>query len=320
MGKVLITARSVAGNPQGVAILEAAGHQVFARAGERPWGEEEMLRLIGGMDAAIIGLDLVSARVLAAGFPALRIVARNGAGYSNVDVKAATELRIAVTVAPGANSISVAELVLGLMLSLARHIPALNAGVYQGDWGRALGHELQGKVLGVIGTGHVGSEVIKRAHAFGMSLVAFDIKPQPELSGQYGVRYVELDEVYRLADFLTLHAPATRETNGLINSRTLSLMKKTACLINAARGELIDETALYQALQTGALAGFAADTLIQEPPPADHPLLSLPNVVLTPHCGGYTQEAVSRASVIAAEEVVRVLAGQAPLYPISCYS
>jgi D-3-phosphoglycerate dehydrogenase len=318
LAKVLITARSVAANQEGIAILESAGHQVVAHTGERPWGEEEMWRIIPGMDAAIVGLDVVSSRVLAAGAPTLKVVARNGAGYSNVDVKTAALFGICVTLAPGANSISVAELVLGLMLSLARHIPQQNAGVHRGEWGRILGGELHGKVLGVIGTGHVGSEVIKRAHAFGMTSVAFDIKPQPELSRQYGVRYVELDEVFRLADFLTLHAPSTPATNGLVNSRSLGLMKKTACIINSARGELINEAELYEALKTGALAGFAADTLIQEPPPADHPLLSLPNVVLTPHCGGYTREAVSRASIIAAQEVVRVLAGEAPLYPISC--
>jgi D-3-phosphoglycerate dehydrogenase len=314
----LITARSVAGNQEGIAILESAGHEIVVRTGERPWAEEEMVGIIRGVDAAIIGLDLVSAQVLAAGVPALKIVARNGAGYSNVDVKAATKLGVAVTLAPGANSISVAELVLGLILSLARHIPPLDAAVHRGDWGRALGRELWGKVLGVIGTGHVGGEVIKRAHAFGMNIVAFDIQPQTELSRQYGVRYVSLDEVFRLADFLSLHAPATPDTNRLVNSRTLQLMKNTACIINSARGELIDESDLYAALKAGVLAGFAADTLIQEPPPADHPLLSLPNVVLTPHCGGYTREAVSRASIIAAQEVVRVLAGETPLYPVPC--
>lgn len=316
MAKVLITARSVAANTEGRAILESARHEIVAHAGARPWGEEEMLRLIPGMDAAIVGLDAITARVLAAGAPALKIVARNGAGYSNVDVKAAAELGVRVTLTPGANSVSVAELVLGLILCLARHIPALDAGVHRGRWGRVLGGELYGKTLGVIGTGHVGGEVIKRAYAFGMNIVAFDIQPRPELCQQYQARYVAMEEVLRLADFLTLHAPSTPETNGLINLRTLRLMKNTACIINAARGELVNEFDLFEALKSGALAGFAADTLAQEPPPANHPLLSLPNVLLTPHCGGYTSEAVSRSSIIAAQEVVRVLAGQAPLYAV----
>ena len=315
MAKVLITARSMAANKQGIRILEAASHEIVVAAAAKPLGEAEMLRVIVGMDAAIVGLDSVTAGVLAAGRPRLRIVARNGAGYSNVDVKAAGEMGVAVTLAPGANSISVAELVLGLMLSLARHIPEQDANIRRGAWTRPAGHELHGKILGVIGTGQIGVEVIRRAHAFGMKVVAFDIQQRRELCEHYQVNYVPVEEVFRSADFLSLHVPATPETNGMVNSRTLSLMKKTALLINAARGELINELDLYEALKSGAIAGFAADTLMEEPPPATHPLLSLPNVVLTPHCGAYTEEAVNRTSIVAAEEVVRVLSGQSPLHP-----
>jgi D-3-phosphoglycerate dehydrogenase len=231
-------------------------------------------------------------------------------------LKAAAELGIVVTLTPGVNAVSVAELTMGLMLALARHIPRQDADTRAGAWGRAMGCELHGKVLGVIGSGHIGAEVIKRAHAFGMKLVAFDIQPRPELCQQYNVRYLGVEEVFRLADFLSLHVPSTPETNGLVSSRTLRLMKPTARLINTARGELINETDLYEALKSGLIAGFAADTLIQEPPPPGHPLLSLPNVVLTPHCGAYTNEAVGRASTIAAQEVVRVLGGERPLYPV----
>lgn len=317
LGKVLITARSVAANQEGITILESAGHEVIIRTGDKPWGEDEMLRVIEGMDAAIVGLDTLTAKVLAAGAPKLKIVARNGVGYSNVDVRAAGALGIAVTLTPGANSISVAELVVGLMLSLARHIPFHDATVHEGRWSRPMGRELYGKVLGLIGTGHIGREVIKRAFAFGMEIVAFDIKQQAELCRQYNVNYAPLEEVFRLADFLTLHVPATPETAELINSRHLSLMKKSACVINTARGELVNERDLYEALKSGRIFGFAADTLLQEPPPKSHPLLSLQNVIFTPHCGAYTAEAVSRASRITAQEVVRVLAGEAPLYSIS---
>jgi D-3-phosphoglycerate dehydrogenase len=317
LGRVLITARSVAANQEGRTILESAGHEVVIHTGSASWGEDEMLRAIKGMDAAIVGLDTVTAKVLAAGAPRLKIIARNGVGYSNVDVKAAAALGIAVTLTPGTNSISVAELVIGLMLSLARHVPRHDAGIRQGGWSRSMGHELYGKTLGVIGTGHIGGEVIKRAWAFGMEIVAFDVRQQPELCRQYGVKYVSLEEVFRLADFLTLHVPATPETTGLINSRNLSLMKKSACVINTARGELVKEDDLCAALQSGVIAGFAADTLREEPPPKSHPLLSLENVVFTPHCGAYTAEAVSRASIVTAQEVVRVLAGEAPLYSIS---
>lgn len=180
-----------------------------------------------------------------------------------------------------------------------------------------MGRELYGKVLGLIGTGQIGREVVKRASAFGMEIVAFDIKQQAELCRQYNVNYIPLEEIFHLADYLTLHVPATPETTELINSRHLSLMKKGACIINTARGELVNEGDLYEALKSGLISGFAADTLLQEPPPMSHPLLSLQNVIFTPHCGAYTEEAVSRASKIAAQEVVRVLAGEAPLYSIS---
>lgn len=317
MGKVLITARSVAASKEGRTVLEAAGHEIVAHACDRPWGEEEMLRVIEGMDAAIVGLDTVTAKVLAAGAPQLKIIARNGMGYSNVDLQAATEHGIAVTLTPGANSISVAELVVGLMLSLARHIPRQDSTTHNGGWNRMMGCELHGKVLGVIGTGQIGSEVIARARAFGMSIAAFDVKQRPELCRLHNVNYVPMDEVFRVADFLTLHVPTSAQTNGMVNSRTLRLMKGTACIINSARGELVDESDLYEALKTGRIAGFAADTLRQEPPPGSHPLLSLPNVVFTPHCGAYTMEAVARASVMTAQEVVRVLSGTAPLYSVA---
>jgi len=317
LGKVLITARSVAASKEGRAVLESAGHEIVAHAGQRPWGEDEMLRVIVGMDAAIVGLDTMTAKVLAAGAPRLKIIARNGMGHSNVDLKAAAELGIAVTLTPGANSISVAELTVGLMLSLARHIPQQDSISHNGGWSRMMGCELHGKVLGVIGTGQIGSEVIARAHAFGMSIAAFDVKQRPELCRLHNVNYLPMDEVFRVADFLTLHVPACAQTNGMVNSRTLRLMKPAACIINSARGELVNESDLYEALKEGRIAGYAADALLQEPPPKSHPLLSLRNVVLTPHCGAYTAEAVARASVMTAQEVVRVLSGTPPLYSVA---
>ena len=316
LGKVLITARSVAASKEGRIVLESAGHEIVAHAGDRPWGEDEMLRVIEGMDAAIVGLDTMTAKVLAAGAPRLKIIARNGMGHSNVDLQAAAELGIAVTLTPGANSISVAELVFGLMLSLARHIPQQDATTHNCGWSRMMGRELYGKILGVLGTGQIGSEVIARAHAFGMSIAAFDINQRSELCRLYNVNSVARDEVFQVADFLTLHVPASAQTNGMVNSRTLRLMKATACIINCARGELVNESDLYEALKAGLIAGFAADTLLQEPPPESHPLLSLQNVVFTPHCGAYTAEAVARASVMTAQEVVRVLSGAAPLYSV----
>jgi D-3-phosphoglycerate dehydrogenase len=316
MARVLVTARSVAANADGRAVLEAAGHQVIAHVGDGVWPENAMVRAITGMDAAIVGLDAVTAKVLAAGAPSLRIVARNGAGYNNVDVAAAAALGIPVTVAPGANTVSVCELVFGLMLSLARQIPAQNQEVHRGGWKRVLGCELFGKTLGVVGTGNIGGEVIKRAHAFGMTIVACDVARRPELVERYGARYAEPAEVFAEADFLTLHLPVTAETRHIVNTARLQTMKPSAIIVNTARGELVHEADLHQALTAGRIAGYGADTFSREPPAKDNPLLGLANVVVTPHSGGYTAEAVARCSIMAAEEVVRVLAGQAPLYPV----
>lgn len=317
MAKVLITARSVAASAEGKAILVAAGHEVKLCVGTGAWPEAEMLENIRGVDAAIVGLDAITAAVIAAGAPSLKVIARNGAGYNNVDIRAAVDRGVVVTLAPGANTISVCELVFGLMTALARWIPAQDATVHQGSWSRILGCELFGKVLGVIGTGHIGAEVIKRAHAFGMKVLAFDIAPRPELSRQYGVEFTDSAEIFRSADYITLHVPAAKGTAGMINAGSLATMKKTGFLINTARGELVDEAALFAALKSGLIAGYGADTLIDEPPAADHPLLSLANVIITPHCGAYTAEAVTRCSVIAAQEVVRVLAGEAPLFAVT---
>lgn len=315
MARVLITARSVAANGQARSVLESAGHEPILHVQDRPHSETEMLPIIRGMDAAIVGLDAITSQVIAAGTPSLKIIARNGVGYSNVDLKAAADLRIPVTLTPGANTISVCELTMGLMLALARNIVPQNDEVHRGGWGRIMSSELYGKTLGIIGMGHVGFEVARRAHAFGMNIVAFDIIQRPELS-QYDVKYVSIEDVFRAADFLTLHTPATPATRNLVNAQTLATMKKTAFIINTARGELVHEADLYDALAKRSLAGYAADTFVQEPPATNHPLLSLSNVVFTPHCGAYTKEAVERSSVTAAQEVVRVLAGQAPLYAV----
>jgi len=316
MAKILVTARSVAANSESKVILESAGHEVITHVGDHALSEAEMLRLVPGVDAVIAGLDEITAKVIAAGSPSLKIVARNGAGYNNVDVEAANRLGIAVTLAPGANTISVCELVFGLMLSLARQIPGQDAKVHQGSWKRVLGYELYGKALGVLGTGNIGSEVIKRAHAFGMTIVAFDIVQRIELYQQFCMRYLTRDDVFRQADFLTLHMPLTVDTSNIINAGSLGMMKKTAFIINTARGELVDEIHLFNALKSGEIAGYGTDTFSQEPPAADNALLTLPNVIATPHCGAYTKEAVARCSVTAAQEVVRVLRGQVPLYAV----
>lgn len=320
MSKVLITARSVASCQECIDLLKAAGHEVVNGTGSGPRTEAEMLKLIQGMDAVIAGLDEITAKVIVAGKPSLKVVARNGVGYNKVDVQAAKKNNVIVTLAVGTNNISVCELVLGLILSLSRNIVCQSNEVKNnGSWQRVMGNELYGKVLGVVGTGHIGAEVIKRAHAFGMKILAFDLYPNQDLTKEFGAKYTDLHEIYKTADIVTLHVPATPKTCKMMNAKTLSAMKTNALLINTARGDLVDERALYKALKNGEIAGYGADAMTTEPPGKDNPLLTLPNVVITPHCGGYTKEAVVRCSVTAGEEVLRVLAGKAPCFPVKLY-
>lgn len=315
MPRVLITARSFARVATARAMLEEAGCELFWNPQDRPLTAEELVTLIPGMDALIAGMDQVTAAVIAAAAPTLKIIARHGVGYNNIDVAAARQHRIAVTITPGANSIAVAELVLGLMLAVARRIPQMDRTVRAGSWQRVTGVELAGKTLGLVGTGRIGGEVAKRAAAFAMNIIAYDVQPRRELTVRYGVRYLPLPEVLSGGDMVSLHIPATTATFGIINKNTLGLMKKSAVLINTARGELVVEDDLVAALESGIIAGAGLDTFAHEP--VQNPrLLALPNVVLTPHAGAQTREAVNNMAIMAAQEVVRVLSGRPPLHPV----
>lgn len=313
--KILITARSFAKAPEAKAMLEGVGYQLVFNPHDRPLSEQELLALISGASALIAGLDEVTGSVIAAGQPTLKIIAKYGVGYENIDIAAARSQGVAVTITPGANTKSVAELTLALMLTAARRITEMDRSVRQGCCQRLTGCELAGKVLGIIGLGNIGSEVAKRAAAFDMNIIAYDVLPRFTLRQQYGVRYKSLTEVLTEADFLSLHTPSTPETAGIINKTTLALMKKSAILINTARSDLIEETDLYDALKSGSLAAAGLDTFADQPPGGSR-LLTLDNIVFTPHAGANTHEAVRRMGISAAEEVIRVLSGQQPLHPV----
>lgn len=315
MAKVVALPRSFSRSEEAKALLEQAGFDIVWNPAGRPLKEAELSELIKGADALITGIDEVTEKVLEAGAPGLKIVAKYGVGYDNIDVAAADRLHIPVTVTPGAPTRSVAELALSLMLSVARHIPQMNADVREGGWGRITGTELGGKVLGVVGLGAIGAEVVKRAAAFDMQIVAYDQNIRQDMVEKYGVRYVTLPELYRQSDFVTLHAPAIPETVGMINKESLSLMKKSAYLINTARGDLVVEEDLFEALSNGQIAGAGLDTFVQEPP-ASLDLVRLPNVVTSPHVGSNTVEAGYRMARMAAEEVIRVLAGEQPKFQV----
>ncbi len=242
---------------------------------------------------------------------ALRIIGRAGVGVDNVDVQAASRRGIVVVNTPGGNTISAAEQTLALMLSLARNIAPAHQTMCEGKWDRKkfTGVELFEKTLGLVGMGRIGTEVAKRAISFGMRVVAFDPFLRPDRARDLGVESVSLDEVYRQADFISLHVPMTEETRNMINAQALAKMKKGVRIINCARGGLIDETAALAALKTGQAAGFALDVFEKEPP-AKSEFLDHPNVLKTPHLGASTEEAQIKVSIDIAKTMVDYLKGR----------
>ena len=237
--------------------------------------------------------------------PLLRVVGRAGVGVDNIDVPAATERGIVVMNAPDGNTITTAEHTMALLVALARRVPQANTSLKSGKWDRKsfIGVELQGKTLGVVGMGRIGRTVAARARAFGMSIVAFDPFLAPEQARDWDVELAPLNEVLARADFLTVHTPLTDETRGLISRDAFALMKTGVRVINCARGGLIDEDALYEAIRCGKVAGAALDVFVIEPPASDHPLLALDEVVVTPHLGASTTEAQEGVAFTVAEQM-----------------
>ncbi|WP_419819194.1 phosphoglycerate dehydrogenase [Glaciibacter flavus] len=252
----------------------------------------------------------VDAEALAAA-PRLQVVARAGVGLDNVDVKAATAAGVMVVNAPTSNIISAAELTVGHILSLARHIPAAHSSLAGGAWKRSsyTGVELYEKTVGIIGLGRIGALITARLQAFGVTVIAYDPYVTSARAQQLGVQPVSLDELLEQSDFITIHMPKTPETTGMIGAEQLARMKSTAFIVNVARGGLIDETALEDALRNRTIAGAGLDVFVTEPP-LESPLLALPNVIVTPHLGASTDEAQEKAGVSVARSVRLALAGE----------
>ncbi|HEY7218438.1 MAG TPA: hydroxyacid dehydrogenase [Candidatus Binatia bacterium] len=287
-----------------------------------PWVEPERWELeVVRVDAVISRKGKITREQMQRSAGRLRIIARTGVGVdpSRVDLEAAKEFRIWVTNQPGSNAVSVAELVFGQMIALARHTHEANQAVKGNRWSDYLkftGTELAGKTLGIVGMGNIGARVALRARAFEMDLLVCDpYIPESHVTA-IGGRWVGLDELLGDSDLVTIHCPLNRETKGMIGAKELALMKRSAFLINAARGGIIDEDALYAVLQQRKIAGAALDVIASEPPAKDHPLMKLDNVLWTPHLGAMTFEAAKRGEWGAAEEVVRVLESKRPKNPV----
>ncbi|MGI9197836.1 MAG: phosphoglycerate dehydrogenase [Candidatus Nanopelagicales bacterium] len=271
----------------------------------------ELLAAIGDADALLVrSATQVDAEAIAAGTN-LKVVARAGVGLDNVDVKAATQAGVMVVNAPTSNIVSAAELAVALLLSVARNVVPANMALKNGEWKRSKynGVELSEKTVGIVGLGRIGILVAQRLSAFGVKLIAYDPYIQPARAAQIGVRMVSLDDLLRESDFITVHLPKTAETAGLIGEEQLRLVKPSVYVINAARGGIVDEQALFEAISEGRVAGAGLDVYSKEPC-TDSPLFALESVVATPHLGASTDEAQEKAGIAVAKSVRQALAGE----------
>jgi D-3-phosphoglycerate dehydrogenase len=293
----------------GVAAL-AVDHEVDVKTG---LSKDELVAIAGDYDAIIVRSQThIDADVFRAASGRLKVVARAGVGLDNVDVDAATKHGVVVCNAPQSNVVSAAEHTVALLLALARNIPQAHRALTEGRWERSRwnGTELYDKTLGVLGLGRIGTLVAQRCHAFGMRLVAYDPFVAPDRAARLGVELLPtVDDVLARADFVTVHLPKTPDTEGLIDADRLRRMKPTARLLNVARGGIVDEQALADALREGVIAGAAVDVFATEPT-TESPLFDLPNAIVTPHLGASTEEAQDKAGTQVAEYVALALAGE----------
>ena len=312
MPRILVTEKLA---EKGLEAMRQAGHEVDVRLGLSP---EELLEVVPGASALVIrSATKVTAEVLAAGTD-LVVVGRAGVGLDNVDVPAATSRGVMVVNAPESNILSAAEHAMALLLAMARNVPQAHAALVAGRWERSKweGIELSGKTLGILGLGRIGALVAQRAHAFGMRLLAHDPYVSPERARVMGVELVDLEHLVAESDFLTIHLPKTPETAGLVGKELLEKAKPGLRVVNAARGGVLDEQALADAITAGRVGGAALDVFSSEPC-TDSPLFALPGVVVTPHLGASTAEAQDKAGVTIGEQVVLALAGDFVPYAVN---
>ncbi|MEI7635461.1 MAG: phosphoglycerate dehydrogenase [bacterium] len=306
MARILVSDKI---SKEGLVILQSGGYEVV----EKPEiTAEELAKEIGEYDALVIrSRTTVSAETLS-NPGKLKVIGRAGVGVDNVDVKTASKLGIIVMNTPGGNTISTAEHTMAMIMSLARSTPQADRSMHEGRWDKKkyVGVELYRKTLGIVGLGRIGTEVAKRALAFGMRVMAYDPYMSAEVVKRLGITQAGIDEICKESDFITVHTPLNDATRGLIGPAQFDMMKKSVRIINCARGGIIQESALVEALKSGKVAGAALDVFEQEPLPADHPLRAFDNVALTPHLGAATSEAQEGVAKEVAEQIVDCLSGR----------
>lgn len=301
---------------EGKALLRERGYEVKMGSGV---AEEDLVRDVADCDAILLRTAQVTRAVLEAG-KNLKIVARHGAGYNNVDLEAANELGIWVTNAPDSTTNSVAEFAMGAIIAAAKRTFLMNKAIKEGNFFYKNNHkgvDLIGKTLAIIGLGRIGRALAKKAYyGFEMKIIAYDPYAKPETLPEY-VELVDWDTAFSAADFVSLHMPLTKENRGFIGAKEYGMMKREAYFINCARGEVVNEAELIQAMKEEQIAGAFVDVFEQEPPAADNPLLDMENVSVTPHMASNTVECMRLMAVQAASQIDRVLSGQRPDWPVN---
>ena len=319
MGHVFVT-RQVPG--RAVELLREAGHDVAVWPGEMPPAPQTLREHLLAADGALtmvtdpVGADLLAA---AAG---LRVVSNMAVGYDNVDAEAAAAAGVWVTNTPGVLHETTADLAFALLLAAARNVVLSDRDTREGGWRTwsptaFLGPDPSGATLGIVGLGEIGRAVARRASGFGMTVLAASRTPRPEVERELGVERVPLPELLARSDFVSIHVPYGPETERLLGAAEFDAMKETAILVNTARGGVIDQDALVEALHAGAIGGAALDVTVPEPLPLDHPLFGFPNVVITPHIGSAGHATRARMAEMAAGNIIAVLAGEEPQNPVN---
>jgi len=290
-------------------LMESQGWDITRERG--PLTEERMLELAGDFDAFLCGDDAITRAVLEKSLPRLKIISKYGIGLDKIDIPSTKEFKIPVLFTPGVNHMTVAEHTFGLLIGITKQIVTTAAAARNGEWLRLTGHEIYEKTMGIIGLGRIGKEVAVRARAFDMEVIAFDPYWDEEFATKHQIkRCATMDEVLIQSDVVSLHCNLTDETRGMINTAKIAEMKEGVIILNCARGEIVETADMVTALNSGKIGGYGTDVLDVEPPPADHPLLSAKNCVVTPHIGSRTYESVPRQAMKSLTNLINALSGE----------
>ena len=315
-GRVLVTAKSVAQSQKAIALMQGAGHEVIVRNTPAPIDGAWLVEQVRNIDALVFAMEPMDAAVIGAA-NRLKLIARPGVGYDNVDLEAATRNGVIVSIAAGTNDQSVADFTFALILEAMRGVSRASTSVRAHGWERFTGTEAWRKKICVVGLGRIGRGVVKRARGFDMEVLAVCPRPDLDFGREQGVRFCSLDEALAEADIVTLHLPLDHSTRHMINARTLAQMKRGAYLINTSRGGLLDEEAVVQAVRSGHLAGVAVDVLQQQGVGSPSCLIDAEGITVTPHMATFTHESIERVAMSVAESVITALAGRMPRHVIN---